>query len=146
MSPMPPLAQRFFKTAIAMGVLGIMTGMHMTTALHLGKGSMHRYYNSAHTHLMLVGCAMMVGMGVCLWKLPAAPANSRHRPAFDQVAYWVVTLSSLVRYSLECWIGYLDPEPSWMHQAITWSSTIQGLGLILFLVNQWPRIHGSVES
>lgn len=142
---MPPLARRFLKTAIAFGVLGIMTGMHMSTALHLGAGEMHRYYASAHTHIMLVGCSMMLGMGIALWKLPEAPTGSRHQPWLDATSYWLVTLCSLGRYSFECWIGYLNPEPTWMHQAITVLSQIQGLGLILFLVNQWPRIHAGGE-
>ncbi|MFT7667576.1 MAG: heme/copper-type cytochrome/quinol oxidase subunit 1 [Planctomycetota bacterium] len=139
---MPPLARRFLKTAIAMGILAVLTGMHMASALHLGHGQMHRYYASAHTHLMLVGSAMMVCMGLAIWKLPQAPAGSRHRPGLDVLAYWLVTICSLGRFTFECWVGYLNPEPAWMHQVIHASSFVQGLGLILFMVNQWPRISG----
>lgn len=139
---MPALARRYLKTAILLGVLGILTGMHMSSAVHLGAGAMHRYYTSAHTHLMLVGFSLMVGMGVALWKLPEPRAGSRHRPLFDELAYWIIVAGTLVRFTLECWIGYLEPEPTWMHETITVASIAQGSGLILFLLNQWPRIHG----
>lgn len=142
---MPALARRFLKTAIAFAVLGIMTGMHMSTAQHLGAGDMHRYYVPAHTHIMLVGFLMMVGMGVALWKLPEPAAGSTHRAALDGLAYWLVSIGTLVRFSFESWIGYLNPEPTWMHQTINAFATIQGIGLILFLVHQWPRIRGPVE-
>ena len=61
------------------------------------------------------------------------------------MAYWTITVGTLVRFAFESWLGYEDPEPKWMHQAITWFSMLQGTGLILFLVNQWPRIHGPSE-
>jgi len=128
------------KTGFAMAILAILTGMHMSSALHLGQGVLHRYYPSAHTHLMLVGGSAMIGMGVALWKLPPGPAESRLRPRLDALAYWGVTLTTLGRYVLECWVGYLDPEPTWMHQGITWISMLQGSSLILFLLNQWPRL------
>jgi len=137
---MPPLARRFLKTAIAFGILGILTGMHMSSAEHLGAGDMHRFYITAHTHIMLIGFSLMVGMGIGLWKLPEAGKSRFHRPAFDVLAYWLVTLGTLTRFSFEVWIGYLDPEPTWMHQTIYTFATLQGLGLILFLTNQWARI------
>lgn len=137
---MPPLARRYFKTAVAFGVLGILTGMHMSSAQHLGAGDMHRFYVSAHTHVMLVGFSLMVGYGVALWKLPEPRPGSFHRPRYDVIAYWLITVGTLVRYVMESWVGYEDPEPKWMHQTINAFAMLQGAGLILFLVNQWPRI------
>jgi hypothetical protein len=142
---MPPLARRFFKTAILFGILGILTGMHMSSAQHLGAGAMHRFYVSAHTHVMLVGFSLMVGLGVALWKLPQARAGSFHRPFLDGISYWLISAGTLVRFVMETWIGYEDPEPSWMHQTINAFAMVQGAGLLLFLVNQWPRIHGPAE-
>jgi heme/copper-type cytochrome/quinol oxidase subunit 1 len=139
---MPPLARRYLKTAIAFGVIGILTGMHMSTAQHLGAGSMHRFYVSAHTHVMLVGFSLMGAFGVALWKLPEPRPGSFHRPALDRLAYWTITLGTLVRFVAECWIGYEDPEPVWLHQTINAFAIVQGSGLILFLVNQWPRVQG----
>jgi len=139
---MPPLARLYLKTSFAFGILGVATGMHMSSALHLHSGSMHRWYLSAHTHLLLVGFALLAADSLALCLLPAAPPGSRHRPGFDRLAYWIITLSTAGRFGLESALGYFASEPVWMHQAIFAISTAQGLGLILFWINQWPRIHG----
>ncbi|MFT7484947.1 MAG: heme/copper-type cytochrome/quinol oxidase subunit 1 [Candidatus Paceibacteria bacterium] len=139
---MPPLARRYLKTAFAFGILGVLTGMHMSSALHLQLGSMHRWYLSAHTHIMLVGFAMLAANSLALCLLPEAPGGSRHRPGLDKLAYWLITLCTLGRFSFEAAIGYMSPEPGWMHQTINAVATLQGLGLIVFWVNQWPRING----
>ncbi len=138
---MPPLVRRYFKTSFFFGGLGIMTGMHMASALHLGAGSLHRYYHSAHTHMVLVGFFMMMWMGVLLWKLPAAPANSRYKPGLMTLVYWITTITTIVRYTLEAAIGYIQPEPDSMHMAIFLVSMVQGVAVIAFLVNLLPRVN-----
>lgn len=137
---MPRLARWFLKTAFAFGILGVLTGMHMSSAQHLSAGFMHRWYVSAHTHMMLVGFALMASNSLALCLLPAAPEGSRHRPGFDTLAFWLIALGTLTRFCFESALGYLAPEPAWVHHVILASSTIAGLGLILFWINQWPRI------
>ena len=139
---MSPIARLYLKTSFAFGILGVLTGMHMASALHMQSGSMHRWYLSAHTHILLVGFALLAANSLALSLLPAAPAGSRHRPGLDRLAYWLITLCTLGRFLFESAIGYMIPEPIWMHQAIFALGTVQGIGLILFWVNQWPRIHG----
>ncbi len=137
---MPPLARLYLKTAFAFGILGVLTGMHMSSALHMQAGNMHRWYISAHTHVMLVGFALLAANSLALCLLPSAPANSRHRHAWDVLAYWLITLGTLVRFALESALGYFPEEPVWMHQVILITSTLSGIGLIVFWINQWPRI------
>ncbi len=139
---MPSLARLYLKTAFALGILGVLTGMHMSSALHMDAGAMHRWYISAHTHIMLVGFGMMAANSLALCLLPSAPENSRNRPGWDLLAYWLITLGTLARFSFESALGYFPEEPEWMHQVILWSSTIAGIGLIVFWINQWPRIRG----
>lgn len=137
---MPPLARLYLKTAFALGILGVLTGMHMSSAIHLNAGSMHRWYISAHTHIMLVGFALMASNSLALCLLPSPPEKSFNNPRWDVLAYWFITLGSLVRFVFESAIGYYPEEPEWMHQVILISSTVSGIGLIVFWINQWPRI------
>jgi len=139
---MPPLARRYLRTAIAFAILGVMTGMHMSSALHLKAGEMHRYYLSAHAHVMLVGFSLMVAMSVALWKLPEAPAGSRYRPSLMRLAYWLTSVGTLLRYLSESWIGYQTPEPESVHRFIYAAGMVQGTGILIFLVNLLPRIRG----
>ena len=69
---MPPLARRYLRTAIAFLVLGVLTGLHMSSARHLSAGGFHASYIVAHTHVVLIGFVVMAVMALCLWKLPAA--------------------------------------------------------------------------
>lgn len=138
---MPPLARRFLKTSFLFGGLAILTGMHMGSALHLRAGEMHRYYLSAHTHLVLVGFFLMMWMALLLWKLPEAPAGSRYKPGLMPVVYWALTLSSIARFLGESALGYFAPEPEWLHQAVFAASIVQGTSVIAFLVNLLPRVN-----
>ncbi|MCB9916365.1 MAG: hypothetical protein H6828_14650 [Planctomycetes bacterium] len=139
---MPPLARRYLKTSFFLGALAILTGMHMASALHLQAGSMHRYYASAHTHLVLVGFFMMMWMALLLWKLPAAPAGSRYKPGLMVFVYWLLLATTLGRYLLESALGYFDPEPDALHQVTFLVASLQGVAIVIFLWNLWPRIDG----
>lgn len=134
---MPPLARRYLKTAIVFTILSVLTGIHMSSAVHLGSGVMHRWYVSAHTHLVLVGGLVFAVCGVALWKLPPA---ERERPRLDGALYAALVASTLVRFSGECTLGYLVPEPVWMHQTVHSAATLQGLALVVFLARLWPRL------
>jgi hypothetical protein len=123
----------------------VLTGMHMSSAQHLNAGFMHYWYKSAHTHMMLVGFAMMAANSLALCLLPPAPQGSWHRSGFDTLAFWLISLGTVTRFGFECALGYLAPEPVWIHHVILASSTLAGLGLILFWLNQWPRIRGNQE-
>jgi hypothetical protein len=143
---MPPLARRYLKTSLFFGGLGILTGMHMSSALHLQAGSNHRWYMTAHTHMMLVGFMLMMFMAALLWKLPQAPSGSRYKPALMVWVYWILTLTSIVRYSFNSAIGYLTPEPEWMHMAIFLISSLQGFAIIAFFINILPRVNAPEDA
>ena len=76
-----------------------------------------------------------------LWKLPAAPASSRYKPKLMVTIYWLITLSTVVRYTLEAAVGYIQPEPDWMHIGVFLVAMIQGSTIIAFLVNLLPRVN-----
>ena len=142
---MPPLSRRYLKTSFVFGILAILTGMHMGSALHLQAGSMHRYYSSAHTHMVLVGFFLMMWMSFLLWKLPTAPTGSRYKPGLMVLCWWLMMLSTSARFLFECWIGYLVPEPDWLHNAIFTAAMVQGTTVIAFLINLMPRINATSE-
>jgi heme/copper-type cytochrome/quinol oxidase subunit 1 len=138
---MPPLARRYLKTSFWFGATGILTGMHMASALHLRAGSLHRYYLSAHTHMMLVGFFLMMFMAILLWKLPPAPEGSRYKPALMGWLWMALVICTIGRFLGELVLGYLRPEPDWLHYAIFAVSTAQGACVLAFVVNLLPRIN-----
>ena len=77
MPPIPRRARYFLKTAIWFLVLGVLTGLHMSSAKHLDAGGMHWPYVVAHTHLILIGFFLMGTMGSAIWLLPSPPPGSR---------------------------------------------------------------------
>jgi heme/copper-type cytochrome/quinol oxidase subunit 1 len=138
---MPPLPRRFFTTALVYLVLGALTGLHMSTALHFGAGRMHGYYVSAHTHVLLVGFLLMSVMGVALWKLPPAPERARPRRSWAGAAYWGLTLGTALRYLAEVWVGYQGFRS--LHTAAVLGSTLQALAVLAFAREVWPRLRST---
>ncbi len=143
---MPRISRVYLKTALAFLLLGVFTGLHISSAKHLAAGSTHPPYVVAHTHILMIGFFLMSAMGVALWKLPDAPANSRYRVGLAWAVYAMLVPSSIARFLLEIWLGYYpaahgEPIPS----AIFGVSCVQVLALTLFVWNLWPRIRGAQD-
>jgi hypothetical protein len=139
---MPPLVRRYVRTALGALVLGVLTGLHMSSAKYLGAGTTHWPYVVAHTHLLLIGFFLIGSMGIAIWKLPPAPATSAHRPWIDSGVYWLITLSTLSRFTLEVSLGYAPQHHSYQ-LGIFATSCVQTVTIMLFVLNCLPRIHGA---
>ncbi|MDP6409693.1 MAG: hypothetical protein QGI46_09975 [Planctomycetota bacterium] len=138
---MPPLVRRYLRTALGALVLGVLTGLHMSSAKYLGAGTTHWPYVVAHTHLLLIGFFLLGTMGIALWKLPAARSGSSHRTWIDSAAYWLITFSTLTRFTLEVSLGYA-PANRLYQLGIFATSCVQTMTIVLFVANCLPRIHG----
>lgn len=133
---MPTLPRLFLRTGILFLVLGVLTGLHMSSALHLRAGVMHYHYGSAHTHVLLIGFLLSTLVGVALWKLPEAPGESTR--AFERLAYFGITLGTAARFLTEVVLGYFELE--WMHALVFATSCVQALGILAACSAIWPRL------
>lgn len=141
---MPKLACLYLRAAIGFLVLGVLTGLHMSSAKNLGAGGFHWGYLVAHAHLLLIGFVLMAIMGACVWLLPAPPAKSRHLPFVDRAAYWVTLLSTLTRFTLEVVGGY--HEDIVLSVLVFLVSIAQAAAILAFFLNQLPRIHAGSDG
>lgn len=140
---MNKISRVYIKTALVFLLLGVFTGLHISSAKHLAAGSTHPPYIVAHTHLLMIGFFLLTGMGIALWKLPEAPAGSRYKEGIAWLVFLLLVPGSVARFLLEIWIGYYpaahgEPIPI----AIFAVSCLQVGALALFVWNLWPRIRG----
>lgn len=140
---MNKLSRVYIKTALLFLLMGVLTGLHISSAKYLAAGSTFPPYIVAHTHMLMIGFFLLTGMGVALWKLPDAPAGSRYREGIAWLVFFLLVPGSVLRYVFEIWLGYypsdqLQPIPI----AVFSVSCVQVGALCLFIWNLWPRIHG----
>ena len=135
MSPMHPLARRCLRTSLVFLVLGVATGLHMSSAMHLGAGVMHSYYVPAHTHVLLVGFLLLALAGAALWRLPE---REPRREGWNELAYWCTTLGTACRYLGEVGLGYRSAR--WISIAVFAASCVQASGLLVFCWLFWRRL------
>jgi hypothetical protein len=100
----PPLARRYFKASVAFFVYGILIGLHISSALHLGLGTFRGGYVAAHTHVLLIGFVAMLLAGLALWRFPEPkPASWIWLP---KAAWWMLVLTVVGRSTSEILTGY----------------------------------------
>ncbi|HET7599106.1 MAG TPA: cbb3-type cytochrome c oxidase subunit I [Gemmatimonadales bacterium] len=136
---MGPLVRRYLRTAIAFLILGLLLGVWMLVQREVGGSYPAPRVVSAHTHVILVGFVMMMILGVALWMFPRPERDDpRYRPAVAEVAYWLVTVSTAVRF-----VGEVTSPPA-PGPLVGWVIVAAGLGqvagLIAFFYNLLPRI------
>ena len=87
----------FIKTSLVFLVVGILTGLHMSFAKYISQTGYTQELISAHTHLILVGSVMI--MGVALWFFPLPEKNDKkYSPDLILVTYWMMTLATASRF------------------------------------------------
>jgi hypothetical protein len=104
LSALPPLARRYLKASVAFFVYGILIGLHISSALHLGLGTFRGGYVAAHTHVLLIGFVAMLLAGLTLWRFPEPkPASWIWLP---EAAWWLLVLTVVGRSTSEILTGY----------------------------------------
>jgi len=130
----------FIKTSIVFLLIGTLTGLYLLI--------MRNYFNtwpnpdlvSAHTHIILVGSVMMMIMGVALWFFPRAEKNDKlYRPNLILAAYFVITISTLLRFAAQVISAFVQPNEL-LKFLLTISSVGQVLAIIIFFISMWGRI------
>ena len=129
----------FIKTSIAFLVLGIVTGLYMSYSKYFFNSGNTQELISAHVHVILVGAVMMMIMGVALWFFPRAEKNDRkYNPDLILVTYWLMTISTLLRFIFQIFAGFIFI--GWLNILIAITSTFQVLAILLFFFSMWGRI------
>ena len=99
LSAPPPLARRYLKASVGFFVYGILIGLHISAALHLGWGTFRGGYVAAHTHVLLIGFVAMLLAALALWRFPEPkPASWIWLP---EAAWWLLVVTVLGRSTSE---------------------------------------------
>lgn len=94
---------------------------------------------TAHTHLLLIGFVMMMIMGVALWMFPRPQkGDRRYSPDLARAVYWIMAVSTSVRFLGETIRAYVESSP------LRWATALSGfaqiIAIALFFINIWARI------
>lgn len=131
--------RRFIKTAIAFLGLGLAIGLWLLVRRELTGQHPNPYETSAHTHALLVGFVMQMILGVALWLFPRPDkTDTRYSPLLTHIAYWSLTLGTLVRVVAEL-LRAQRPGPE-LAAAIIAGGVAQTAAILLFFYTMWSRI------
>lgn len=129
----------FIKTSIIFLFVGILTGLHMSVSKYIFNFGYSQELISAHTHIILIGSVMMMIMGVALWFFPRAEKDDKkYNPDLILVTYWLMTISTALRFIFQVIANFLISEL--LRVLIAISSIIQVIAIILFFYSMWGRI------
>ena len=129
----------FIKTAIGFLILGLLTGLFMMASKYLFNSGYPYNFINAHTHVILIGCVMMMMMGVATWFfLRAEKEDKKYNPDLILLVYGMMAISTLTRFISEIINGYLNDPIS--RKIIFTTSFGQVVSLILFFYSIWGRI------
>lgn len=127
---MTPTVLRYLGASFAFLFWGVLIGLHISAALHLGHGSYGAGYISAHTHVLMVGFLLMGIAGVALWKLPE-PAPGTHA-SVPQACWWALVVLVLARSTLEVLTSYASW--SWLHTGVFAVSCVEAV--VIFVLGR----------
>jgi uncharacterized protein involved in response to NO len=141
-APVSPLVRRYLRTAIGFLLTGLGLGLWMLIRRELEGRYPGPGLISAHTHVILVGFVMMMILGVALWMFPRPERNDvRYRPAMAEAAYWLLTVSTAVRFVGEVLPpNAIGPLQSWL---VVLAGSGQVVALGIFFYNLLPRIRSA---
>ncbi len=129
----------FIKTSLTFLFVGIFTGLYMSLSRYVFEQGMAPDLISAHAHLILAGSVMMMIMGIALWFFPRpASDDKRYNPDLIRFAYWMMTISTAVRFVAQASVAFIElPE---LRGTIAAASTFQVIAFGLFFYSMWDRI------
>ena len=133
------LVRRFIKTGIGFLVAGLLLGSYVLIGRELLGRWPDPHLVSAHAHAVLVGFVMCLILGGALWIFPRAEkSDTRYRPERIAAAYWILTVSTLMRFIAEAARAYSDET------LLAWAVVLGGIGqaagLMLYFWTMWTRI------
>jgi len=129
----------FVKTSIVFLIIGILSGLYMSLAKNVFHTPFGPELVSAHAHIILVGSVMMMIMGVALWFFPRAEKDDKkYNPALILVTYWLMTISTALRFTFQAVAGFVYID--WVNFMITITSAFQVLAILIFFFSMWGRI------
>ena len=127
---MTPMALRYLRASFAFLIWGILIGLHISAAVHLGHGSFGAGYISAHTHVQMVGFLLMGIAGVALWKLPEPAPGTR--ASVPGACWWALVVLVLARSTLEVLTSYATWR--WLHAGVFVASCAEAL--VIFVLGR----------
>jgi len=134
-----PLVRRYIKTSFVFLLAGLLLGGWIIVSEFVFGRYPPRLFITAHVHLLLVGFMLMIVMGVATWMFPRpARDDAGYRPSLAEAAYWVMTISTVVRAAAELSAGF-SPAPL-LRLAIAAGGLGQLVGAGLFVMNMWRRV------
>jgi cbb3-type cytochrome oxidase subunit 1 len=129
----------FVKTSVVFLIIGILSGLYMSFAKNVFHIPFGPELVSAHAHIILVGSVMMMIMGVALWFFPRAEKDDKkYNPALILVTYWIMTISTALRFVSQAAAGFVYIE--WLNVMISVTSAFQVIAILLFFFSIWGRI------
>jgi cytochrome bd-type quinol oxidase subunit 2 len=133
------LVRRFIKTGVFFLFAGLVVGAWVLVRRELHGVFPHPHVVSAHTHAVQVGFVMFLILGVALWLFPRAPKEDRrYRPERAEAAYWILVVSTGLRFGAELARAWSDAG------LLRWAVVLSGLGQIVglgvYFWTMWPRI------
>jgi cbb3-type cytochrome oxidase subunit 1 len=133
------LVRRFIKTGIGFLFAGLLLGVYMLARRELYGVWPHPHLTSAHAHAVFLGFVMFLILGVALWLFPrAAKEDTRYTPQRIEAAYWILAVSTAVRFAGEVLrAGSQAPALRWV---VVCAGIAQLAGFALYFWTMWPRI------
>jgi uncharacterized protein involved in response to NO len=133
------LVRRFIKTGIGFLFAGLLLGGYMLAQRELFGMWPHPYLKSAHAHAVFLGFVMFLILGVALWLFPRAEkGDSRYRPERVEAAYWMLTISTAVRFAGEVLRAWSDAGA--LRLLVLVAGIAQIVGFALYFWTMWTRI------
>lgn len=133
------LVRRFIKTGIGFLFLGLSTGLWVMIRRDVYGDFPNPYVVSAHVHAVFVGFVMFLILGVALWLFPRAPKeDTRYRPERAAAAYWILLVSTGVRFATE--LMQAQGRSATLGWVVVATGAGQILGLAVYFWTMWPRI------
>ena len=129
------LHQLFIKTGLIFLILGTLLGSLMQIGEALGK-SLPANAMTVHIHLMAIGFALMMIMGVAYWMFPRPSGATPREAARDPLAwtsYFLLVPGLLLRA-----LGYLVLSPA--RPVLVLSAALQAAGVFCFVFAIWKRV------
>lgn len=141
---MPPLVQRYLKTAFGLLLAGLALGGVMLARREWTGRWPDAYEVTAHTHLLLAGFLLFLILGMALWLFPKPlPGRPARREGWFEAVYWLLLAGTLGRAGAE-WLA-AGRSGDALAGIIVAGGAAQLLAVALYVWAMWPRIRPTLR-